>query len=133
MLKITIIVLLVISKQASCQLNKSIDSLSGFSCFDTITELGVWRVKKVYFSDSSVKEDIRFRIWGDGCGIGSASGVNKKCFYKFQRQTYFEQKKIEEKEGAYGWCDKSTTKSIYHQMIYNKKGKLLFVQKIKHK
>lgn len=132
--KFLIILLFVIGKQASSQLVVSIDSLSGFSCFDSISELNVWRKHKIYFPDSTVKEDIRFRIWGDGCILNHDTlGERRKCFYKFQRQTYFETDKIEEKEGVYGWYNNSSAKSIYHQMIYNKKGRLLYVQKVKRK
>ena len=134
MKKWIVIMILLIGKQMFCQTLVSIDSLSGFSCFDSITEINVWRTHKIYFSDSTIKEDVRFRIWGNGCPLVNSSIKQEgKCFYKFQRQTYFELDQIEEKEGGYGWFDGNLSKTIYHQMIYNRKGKLLFVQKVKRR
>ncbi len=107
----------------------SLDSLSGFTCFDTITVPLEWHSLKVYYPDSTLLEDIRFRIWGDGCQQDQSG----KCFYRFQRQTFFENGKIQEKEGGYGWIDPKSSKSIYQLLVYNRKGKLMYVEKKKKK
>ena len=129
-----IILLLVLANLSYSQRVVSIDSLSGFTCFDTISEFNVWRVKNTYFPDSTMKEEVRFRVWGVGCIQNpEMQKPDKKCFYKFQRQTYFGINQIEEKEEISGWYVGSESESIYHQYFYNKKGKLLYVQKVKQK
>ena len=125
-----LLMVLLSSLSGYSQQRVSLDSISGFECFDSISEIGVWRTHETYFLDSSLKEEFRFRIWGDGCSylVNGLTG-NKKCFYKYQRQSFFKGKKIQEKQGAYGWVSKNDSKKIHHLMVYNEKGKLLFVEK----
>lgn len=117
------------SSEVFSQERLSIDSLCGLTCFDSITELTTWKSYKEYFPDSTVKEDVRFRIWGDGCGLSPTNG--QKCFFKYQRQSYFQKGTIQEKEGIYGWITLVDTKMMYQLFVYNEKGKLLFVEKKK--
>jgi len=112
----------------------SIDSLSGFNCFDTVSALNVWRKHDELYPTGNMRNQIQFKIWGKGCLAEKIEDeVGTKCFFKYQRQSFSVKGAIIEKEGMYGWIEKKQVKMIHHTMIYNEKGKLLFVEKKKMK
>jgi len=107
-----------------------LDSITEEHYFDTISKLDHWYQVDRYYPDTNKLEQTKIKVWGAGCVVSSLPKSEKqKCHFILMRQGFDPEGKINKKQRIDGWISDEDQWFKFQKRFYNKKGRLMYVEK----